>query len=97
VRYHSDTTMWKQASTSHLSSRLTDVSASRLRISRVLYVLRHNCNTSSVQWTYRRTFPAPPATSAFHTDMTCRCKPTFSRATFEWDALYYIIQGKNTK
>jgi hypothetical protein len=23
--------------------------------------------------------------------MTCRCKPTFSGATFEWDALYYPL------
>jgi hypothetical protein len=51
------------------------------------HVLRHNCKKSSVHWTYRRTFPAPPVTTAFHTGMTCRCKPTFSGATFEWDTL----------
>jgi hypothetical protein len=43
------------------------------------HVLRHNCNKSSVHWTYRRTFPAPPVTTTFHTDMACKCKPTFFR------------------
>jgi hypothetical protein len=56
------------------------------------HILRHNSNKSSVNWTYRRTFPAPPVATAFHTGMTCRCKPTFSGATFEWDALYFFSQ-----
>jgi hypothetical protein len=43
------------------------------------HVLWHNCNKSSVHWTYRRTFPAPPVTTAFHTGMTCRCKSIFFR------------------
>jgi hypothetical protein len=55
------------------------------------HVLRLNCNKSSVHWTYRRTFPAPPVTTAFHTGMTCGCKPTFSEATFEWDTLYMMF------
>jgi hypothetical protein len=44
---------------------------------------------------YRRAFPAPPVTTAFHAGMTCNCKPTFSGATFEWDALYEVEQVGN--
>jgi hypothetical protein len=95
VRYHSDNTTWKQASTS--PSLLTTNWQSELHIFRVLcvitaannwaHVLWHNCNKSSVLWTYRP-FPAPPVATAFYTGMTCRCKPIFSGATFECDALY---------
>jgi hypothetical protein len=47
---------------------------------------QHHLNRIS----YRRTFPAPPVTTTFHTGMTCKCKPTFSGATFEWNALYKV-------
>jgi hypothetical protein len=79
------TTTWKQVSASHLSSWLTDnVSASRLRnhlfsCCQLPYVNSQKKNRISLQ--------------------VCRanvlyfcsfCKPTFSGATFEWDALYNI-------
>jgi hypothetical protein len=79
VRYHSDTTTWKQASTSHLSSWLSTWACIITAANNWAHVLRHNCNKSSVHWTYRRTVPAPPVTTTFHTGMTCKCKPTFFR------------------
>jgi hypothetical protein len=88
VHYHSDTTTWKHASTLHLSSRISWVLCVITAANNWAHVLRHNCNKSSVHWTYRRTFPAPPVTTTLHTGMTCKCKPTFFGATFKWDALY---------
>jgi hypothetical protein len=46
VRYHTDTTTWKQASTSHLSSRLTWACVITAA-NNWAHVLRHNCNKSS--------------------------------------------------
>jgi hypothetical protein len=95
VRYHSDTTTLKQASISHFSSRLTTWAFVITAANNWAHVLQHNCKKSSVHWTYRSTFPAPPMTTSFHTGVACKYKPTFSGATFEWDAIQRVFHSSD--
>jgi hypothetical protein len=84
------TTPWKQASTSHLSSPLTDNASGKLLIIFILpylFVLptsflrihkTHNCTSLQV-W----------HTNVLH--FCSFCKQTFSGATREWDTLYFTF------
>jgi hypothetical protein len=83
------TTTWKQASTSHLSSPLTDNASGKLLIIFILsYLFMLPTSFLRIPKTHNRT-----SLQLWHTNVLyfCSfCKPTFSGATREWDALYNI-------
>jgi hypothetical protein len=83
------TMTWKQASTSHLSSRLTDNASGKLLIIFILsYLFMLPTSFLRIHKTHNRT-----SLQVWHAKVLYFCffcKPTFSRATREWDTLYYI-------
>jgi hypothetical protein len=83
------TTTWKQASTSHLFSRLTDNASGKLLIIFILfYLFVLPTSFSRIPKTHNRT-----SLQVWHANVLyfCSfCKPTFSGATSEWDALYNL-------
>jgi hypothetical protein len=89
-------TTWKQASTSHLSSRLTDNASGKHLIIFILYYLF--VLPTSFLWipkTHNRT-----SLHVWHANVLyffSFCKPTLSGATREWDALQLVdvIQCSN--
>jgi hypothetical protein len=83
-------TVWWQASTSHLSSRLTDNASGKLLIIFILsYIFVLPTSLLRIPKTHNRT-----SLQVWHTNVLHFCsfyKPTFSRATREWDALYFSL------
>jgi hypothetical protein len=82
------TTTWNQANTSHLSSRLTDNVSGKL----LIIFIFSCCQLPFCEFTkHNRT-----SLQVWHANVLyfCSfCKPTFSEATREWDALYHIISS----
>jgi hypothetical protein len=82
------TMTWKQASTSHLSSPLTDNASGKLFIIFILsYLFVLPISILRIPKTHNRI-----SLQVWHTNILyfCSfCKPTFSGVTHEWDALYF--------
>jgi hypothetical protein len=84
------TTTRKQASTSHLSSRLTDNASGKLLIIFILSCL-FVLPTSFLRIPKTHNFTSLQVWHANVLYFWSFCKPTFSGATREWDALYYAL------
>jgi hypothetical protein len=83
-------TVWWQASTSHLSSRLTDKASGKLLIIFILsYLFVLPTSVLRIPKTHNRTSLQLWHAHVLH--FCSFCKPTFSGATREWDALYISI------
>jgi hypothetical protein len=84
---HIFTTMWKQASTSHLSSWLTDNASGKLLILFILsYLFMLSTSFMRIPKTHNRT-----SLQVWHANIMhfCSfCKPTFSGATRKWDTVF---------
>jgi hypothetical protein len=90
------TTTWKQASTSHLSSWLTDNASAKLLIIFILsYLFVLPTSFLRISKTHNRTSLQVWHANVFH--FCSFCKPTFSGATREWDTLYNdSLSGNNS-
>jgi hypothetical protein len=87
------TTMWKQASTSYLSSRLTDNASGKLLIIFILsYLFVLPSSFLRIHKTHNHTSLQVWHANVLH--VCSFCKPTFSGATSEWDAPYYPSWGQ---
>jgi hypothetical protein len=85
------TTTWKQANTSHLSSSLTDNASGKLLIIFILsYLFVLPTSFLRIHKTYNRTSLQVWLANVLY--FCSFCKPTFSGATREWDALYLLVQ-----
>jgi hypothetical protein len=85
------TTTWKQASTSHLSSRLTDNAIGKLLIIFILSYLIFSCWQLPFCKFLKHSRTSLQVWHANVLHFCSFCKPTYSRATREWDALYYEL------
>jgi hypothetical protein len=87
------TTTWNQASTSHLSSWLTDNASGKLLIIFILsYLFLLSTSFLRIPKTHNRTSFQVWNANILH--FCSFCKPKFSGATREWDALY-LVKGTN--